>query len=214
MGCLSESSKEDTPNPKKITRQLSVNTCAIITELEGIPQYTFKKILGQGQFGRILLLESGKTGHQFAVKAVRKNCLPLVRLIEEISILSKLDHPNIVKYLNALQSENYLYVIMEYCKGCSLFDKILKDQKLNEEEAAKVMKELLCAINHCHHFGVIHRDLKPENIMYSSQGTLKIIDFGLSMMENKSSFERLAGTKFYIAPEAVRDGIYTKACDV
>ena len=103
---------------------------------------------------------------------------------------------------------------MEYCKGENLFNKILTEDKFNEEEARRIMEELLRAINHCHHLGIIHRDLKPENIMYTDGGVLKIIDFGLSMIENTFSLDNMAGTRYYLAPEIVKESTFTKACDI
>eukprot|EP00826_Nyctotherus_ovalis_P024651 TRINITY_DN1902_c0_g1_i7.p1 TRINITY_DN1902_c0_g1~~TRINITY_DN1902_c0_g1_i7.p1 ORF type:complete len:475 (-),score=129.55 TRINITY_DN1902_c0_g1_i7:141-1565(-) len=219
MGCTctskSEKSTRTLPSERNITKQMSTNTRAILKELDGIPkQYSFKKLLGSGKFGRVLLWESEKKKHKFAVKAIIKGDFPFSRMVEEINILAKVDHPNIVKYIRSFQSKKYLYVITEYCPGDNLFRKIVSQGKFGEPEARTVMQEILRAINHCHHLGIIHRDLKPENIMYSDNGILKIIDFGLSMKENTFSLERLAGTRHYIAPEVIREGKYTKACDI
>eukprot|EP00826_Nyctotherus_ovalis_P009644 TRINITY_DN12549_c0_g1_i17.p1 TRINITY_DN12549_c0_g1~~TRINITY_DN12549_c0_g1_i17.p1 ORF type:complete len:465 (-),score=107.05 TRINITY_DN12549_c0_g1_i17:44-1438(-) len=212
MGCgLSKSNFNNVSDPSQMTTD---ETSDIINDLEVIPHYCFKDVLGQGTFATVLLWESPETKHQFAVKAIPKRSLELEKMEEEIAILRRVDHPNIVKYMTSFQAEKYLYVIMEYCSGPSLFKKMIDQEKLSEAEAVTVMKDLLCAINHCHHLGIIHRDLKPENIMYSNNGALKIIDFGLSMRENEHSTDRVAGTRFYIAPEIVRSSTYTKACDI
>jgi calcium-dependent protein kinase len=136
------------------------------------------------------------------------------KLMREVDILSEVDHPNIVKYMKHYESEKYLYVVMECCSGGDLFQKIVSQNKFSESEATLVMEELLRAINHCHHLGIIHRDLKPENILYISDGTLKIIDFGLSMRENTKPSEQLVGTAYYIAPEIIKEEKFTKACDI
>lgn len=108
------------------------------------------------------------------------NELHIIR--DEIKILSDLDHPNIIKYYETYESPNYIYLVMEYCQGCELFDKLTNDHmQFTETECAKIMKSLFLAVNHCHSNGIAHRDLKPENIMYSEDGRIKIIDFGLSM---------------------------------
>lgn len=218
MGCTctkNSGPKKTLPTERNFTKQMSTNTRAILKELNGIPkQFSFKEVLGHGKFGRVLLWESQKTSHKFAVKAIIKGDSPLSRMMEEINILAKVDHPNIVKYIRSFQSKKYLYVIMEYCPGGNLFRKIVDQGKFGEPEARSAMQEILRAINHCHHLGIIHRDLKPENIMYSDNGILKIIDFGLSMKADTFSIERLAGTRHYIAPEVISDGRYTKACDI
>ena len=90
---------------------------------------------------------------------------------EEIKILQTLDHPNIVKYYETFESDNYMYLVMEYCSGLELFEKISakKDDVFTEREATFIMEKLFRAINHCHANNVAHRDLKPENILYSSK---------------------------------------------
>lgn len=215
MGCgVTKLNHDQGVKPEKTLRRLSINTRMIIKDLRDVPTYAFKKVLGQGKYGRVLLWETPDAKHQIAVKAIFKGNAPLSRMMEEVSILSKVDHPNIVKYIKAFQSEKYLYLIMEYCPGENLFQKILAKDKFNEAEASTIMEELLRAINHCHHLGIIHRDLKPENIMYSSEGILKMLDFGLSMQAGGYSFEAMVGTKYYIAPEVVRNSTFTSACDI
>ena len=96
--------------------------------------------------------------------------------------MTRLDHPNIVKYFETYDDTKYIYLVMEYCPGGELFDKIAsqKDQLFNESEACVIMEELFRAINHCHANGIVHRDIKPENIMIGKDGNIKLIDFGLS----------------------------------
>ena len=119
-----------------------------------------------------------------AIKVLNKERLKenILAIKEEVRILTRLDHPNIVKYYETYDDTKYMYLVMEYCSGGELFDRIAKqkDQVFNESEAATIMKKLLRAINHCHASGVVHRDIKPENIMYGRDNEIKIIDFGLS----------------------------------
>jgi serine/threonine protein kinase len=99
-----------------------------------------------------------------------------------VQILTKLDHPNIVKYYETYIDEKYIYLVMEYIGGGELFDKIAasKNQVFSEEIAAGYCKKLFGALCHMHAQGVVHRDVKPENIMLSENDELKLIDFGLS----------------------------------
>lgn len=119
-----------------------------------------------------------------AIKVLNKERLKenILAIKEEVRILTRLDHPNIVKYYETYDDTKYMYLVMEYCSGGELFDRIAKqkDQVFNESEAATIMKKLLRAINHCHASGVVHRDIKPENIMYGRDNEIKLIDFGLS----------------------------------
>ena len=87
-----------------------------------------------------------------------------------------------MKYYETYDDEKYMYLVMEYCPGGELFDKIasLENQAFGEVEACNIMEKLLRAINHCHASKIVHRDIKPENIMIGKDNQIKLIDFGLS----------------------------------
>ena len=134
---------------------------------------------------------------------------------EEVNILTKLDHPNIVKYYETYIDEKYIYLVMEFIGGGELFEKIAqqKNQVFSEDMAAVYMKKLFGALHHMHSQKVVHRDIKPENIMLSSNGELKLIDFGLSKRQDgNKKLKTIAGTPYYMAPE-VLDGQYDSKCD-
>ncbi len=137
------------------------------------PTYTVTPtVLGAGNFGKVVLGHHNiNSEFRVAVKTMQKKKIGenLKKLKQEIKILSKLDHPNICKYYETYESPKHVYLVMEYCGGGDLFDKITsqKDGTLfSETKAASIMKKLFLGINHCHSNGVVHRDLKPENIMY------------------------------------------------
>ncbi|TNV79747.1 hypothetical protein FGO68_gene8048 [Halteria grandinella] len=178
------------------------------------------QILGAGQFGKVFLSEStSDPNFKVAIKVINKSRVQdqLHSILEEVRILTKLDHPNIVKYYETYDDVRYMYLVMENCPGGELFQKITsqKDQSFNESEAASIMRKLFKAINHCHASGVVHRDIKPENIMYGVDGEIKLIDFGLSRSVNikHSQLNTVAGTPYYMAPE-VFEGEYNQQCDV
>ena len=128
-----------------------------------------------GAFGRVFMTTNRHDKNlKVAIKIVDKVKLKenIDSIIEEVAILNKLDHPNIVKYYETYDDEKYIYLVMEYISGQQLFDKIAqqKNQHFGEREAANYMEKLFLAINHCHAQGIIHRDIKPENIMISDQG--------------------------------------------
>jgi calcium-dependent protein kinase len=113
-----------------------------------------------------------------------------------------------------------MYLIMEYCNGGELFEKITKnhDKPFSEKDCANIMEKLFSAISHCHSNNIAHRDLKPENIMYASNdpdSEIKLIDFGLSKKakSKKTSLETIVGTPYYVAPE-VLEGKYGFECDM
>lgn len=123
-------------------------------------------------------------------------------------ILTKLDHPNIVKYYETYVDEKYIYLVMEYIDGGELFEKIAQqeNQVFSEKQAKQFMAKLFSALNHMHAQGVVHRDIKPENIMLTKSDELKLIDFGLSKrQQGNKKLKTIAGTPYYMAPE-VLDG--------
>ena len=105
-----------------------------------------------------------------------------VRLQYEIDILKNLDHPNIVKLYEVFEDKNNIYLVTELCSGGELFDEIITRQQFSEKDAAKIMEQVISAVNYCHLQKVVHRDLKPENVLLDSKNNdiVKIIDFGTS----------------------------------
>ena len=137
---------------------------------------------------------------------------------EEIQILKKLEHQNIVKYFGHIETSNQLFIKMEYLKYGNL-EKWLKENKnISEEKASLIIKEVLSAIAYLHQNQICHRDLKPENIMFSRENDLssiKIIDFGLSLQ----NFDNLCnsdycGTLIYMAPEEIERKSYYLSVDI
>ena len=88
-------------------------------------------------------------------------------IMQEVTIMHQLDHPNIVKYYETYNDQKYIYLVMEFVNGKQLFEKITEqeNQTFTETTAARYMKALFNAINHCHSQDIIHRDIKPDNIM-------------------------------------------------
>lgn len=192
--------------------------------------YSFEKVLGKGNYGvvRLASLKSDPTS-KFAIKIIEKERIKnkLFLLEREVSILLKLDHPNIISFIETYQDFKYYYLVMEYCSGGELLDRIVKSKHLNEAECCKIMKKLFSAVNYIHHKKIAHRDLKPENILFSDESAdseLKIIDFGLSnifmdpndaktLLDSSISFHTKVGTPLYLAPEVLK-GSYSVKCDM
>ena len=132
------------------------------------------RVLGAGNFGKVFLAyHTADHNFKVAIKTLQKKKLgdSIQKIKDEIKILSKLDHPNICRYYETFESPKHFYVVMEYCGGGDLFDKITsKENEMSEQRASVIMRKLIHAINHCHANNIVHRDLKPENIMYTSDG--------------------------------------------
>lgn len=127
-------------------------------------------MLGSGAYGKVFkTTNKNDISMEVAIKVIDKSKLRHhVKMIgHEITILSTLDHPNIVKYFETYDDQRYTYLVMEYVQGIHLFEKITKqnNQTFDERQACYYMRQLFSAINHCHALNIIHRDIKPENIM-------------------------------------------------
>ena len=185
--------------------------------------YDFKKMIGGGHFGtvRTATLKSDPQA-TYAIKSIlRENIAKDIRLLEEeLAILQAVDHPNIVKFDQCYVDHRYVHIVMEYCNGGELFDRIVAAQRFSERHAADVMSQMLSSIKHLHGHGIVHRDLKPENFLMndpSENSEVKLIDFGLSKrFSAKKEVEKMhtvVGTPYYVAPEVLK-GNYDISCDV
>ena len=186
-------------------------------------KYTIIKEIGSGAFSRCLKVKNKITGVSFACKELsKKNVSDYKGLMAEVNLMIKLDHPNIIKLYEVYENESYIYLIMEYCRGGELFDRVIakteKGQQYTEKEAASLFKQIMSAINYCHKNGIVHRDLKPENLLFlskSENSPIKVIDFGMSKRFDSSTkiMSERVGTAYYISPEVLK-GKYDEKCDI
>jgi len=133
------------------------------------------------------------------------------------ALIFRLDHPNVVKLLEAYESKSSVYLVMELVTGGELFDRIVEKGSYTEKDAADLIKQVLSAVAYMHSSGVVHRDLKPENLLYHSpdeDSKIMISDFGLSKMEDSGIMATACGTPGYVAPEVLAQKPYGKEVDV
>ena len=185
--------------------------------------YQFIKEIGHGAYAHVYRCQNISTGNVYACKKfVKKYIKNKTRFKTELNLLKATDHPNIIKLYETFEDKANVYLIMEECNGGELFERLAmnaKNHKLfTEKDAAKIMKQILEAVNYLHFHGVCHRDLKPENILLSSMdeySQLKLIDFGLSKVLKTidSNIKGEVGTLYYMAPEVFL-GNYNEKCDV
>merc|ERR1712142_1300580 len=182
-------------------------------------KYDLKDVLGTGAFSQVRLAECREDGHMYAIKIIDKKALKGKEdsLENEIRVLKRLDHPNVVKLLEAYESKSYVYLVMELVTGGELFDRIVEKGSYTEKDAADLIKQVMSAVHYMHESGVVHRDLKPENLLYHSpddDSKIMISDFGLSKMEDSGIMATACGTPCYVAPEVLAQKPYGKAVDV
>ena len=167
-------------------------------------------------YGRVYeAVHKADKNNKVAIKVLDKMHLidQLDAIEQEIAILQKLDHPNIVNYFETYDDKKYLYLVMEHVKGMELFEKIEKETNFNEKTAAKYMLQMFKAINHLHAQGIVHRDIKPENVMVTENDEIRLIDFGLSKVQVTEFLNERAGTPYYVAPEVI-ERKYGKQADI
>ena len=174
-----------------------------------------------GAFGTVLHVFDKKLDKNIAVKVISKikrSPSYINKVNEEISELKKLNHPNIVKFYGFLEANNQLLVKMEFIKHGTLKNWMKNKEKISEEEASIILKNILSAIEYLHSKQICHRDLKPENIMLSRENDLnsiKIVDFGLSTQNlNKLINNDYCGTYIYMAPELIEKKLYFISVDI
>lgn len=178
--------------------------------------------LGTGAFGKVYKVLHKSSGQERALKIVSNSLVKYQdddkEFLKEIELLSKLDHPYIIKvYEYFFYHENY-FVIQELCNGGELYEQIYQYQSFTESIAAEIMFQLLSSVCYLHSNNIVHRDLKPENIMLESKNpkdfSIKLIDFGTAnYCKDNEILHQKAGTAYYIAPEVIMKE-YNKHCDV
>ena len=181
----------------------------------------FIKEIDQGAFGKVIHAYETKKNLDLAVKVINKSGLrtnSIEEMKEEISILKKLDHRNIVKFYGYSETNNQLLIKMEYIKYGTLSRWMKEKRKIKEEEASLILSSVLSAVEYMHSMHICHRDIKPENIMFSEKDNLssiKIIDFGLSAQHfNYLTNNDYCGTFIYMAPEQIEKKLYHYSVDI
>ena len=175
--------------------------------------YIIKQTIGKGTFSKVKLGINKLTGEKVAIKILDKSKIlekeDLDRIIREMSILSKMDHENVIKVFQ-IYEDNYNYlIIMEYCEGGELFNYIVKKGKLPEKEAAFFFYQIINGVEYIFSQGIAHRDLKPENLLLNKNNIIKIIDFGLSnFFDGEHNLITPCGSPCYASPEMVSGNKY------
>ncbi|XP_014247814.1 serine/threonine-protein kinase Nek2-like [Cimex lectularius] len=193
-----------------------------------LEDYEVLSIIGRGTFGTCYKVKSKITNQLFVWKAVDYGKLSednKKNLVSEVNLLSKLDHPNIVKYFDRIihVETTTLYIITEWCQGGDLAA-VIKDSKnvnksLSEEFIWRILYQVSKAIQVCHTklvgFTVLHRDIKPANVFLDQEGNAKLGDFGLARIEqDEPTTTNFVGTPYYLSPEVVRGHGHNRKSDI
>ncbi|KAM6972484.1 serine/threonine-protein kinase MARK1 [Aplochiton taeniatus] len=167
--------------------------------------YRLLKTIGKGNFAKVKLAKHVLTGRQVAVKIIDKtqlNPTSLQKLFREVSVMKNLNHPNIVKLFEVIETEKTLYLIMEYASGGEVFDYLVAHGRMKEKEARAKFRQIVSAVQYCHQKRIVHRDLKAENLLLDAEMNIKIADFGFSNeFTMGSKLDTFCGSPPYAAPE-------------
>jgi calcium-dependent protein kinase len=205
-------------------KKLAITSGMLVNKSEGLPteNYQVLKKLGEGSYGIVWRVKHLLTGQERAMKKIMKSTKTKKEtdseIMNEIEILKKLDHPNIVKIFEFYNSSDGYYIITEYCNKGELFAQIYEKAPIAENISAHIIYQIFAAINYCHCSNIIHRDLKPENILIDSVEdgyyNIKVIDFGTAKLYDKNKSEnKVIGSAYYIAPEVLNKN-YDEKCDL
>ncbi|XP_004423768.1 PREDICTED: maternal embryonic leucine zipper kinase [Ceratotherium simum simum] len=148
---------------------------------ELLKYYELYETIGTGGFAKVKLACHILTGEMVAIKIMDKNALgsDLPRVKTEIDALKNLRHQHVCQLYHVLETADKIFMVLEYCPGGELFDYIISQDRLSEEETRVVFRQIVAAVAYVHSQGYAHRDLKPENLLFDEYHKLKLIDFGL-----------------------------------
>ncbi|EQC27789.1 CAMK/CAMK1 protein kinase [Saprolegnia diclina VS20] len=190
------------------------------------------ELIGRGSVSMVYACRHKTSNEQFAVKVINKQlCLKKKSLRDEIAVLMRVKHPNIITLEAVYESDTELYLVMERATGGELFDRIVQVGVYSERQATEIVANLLLAIEYLHDHNILHRDIKPENLLLAtsdSRHDIKISDFGIAKIlededDDMTGYGRAnvrgraytsCGTDYYVAPEVLNDNGYDSKVDL
>ena len=213
----SHTTSTETPGKVEVIEQDPLASKAI-----NLDAFRIEKVLGKGAFGKVLLVTKLDSGKPYAMKVLKKEVLEKrnqrVHTQAEREILEGTrDHPFIVQMRFAFQTQDKLYMVLDFMAGGELFFHLRKSGRFTEDRARFYIAEILLAMEFIHEQNVIYRDLKPENVLLDEDGHVCITDFGLSKtgLEGNSGDKAFTfcGTPEYLAPEIIKGVGHGKEVD-
>ena len=189
--------------------------------LKRIGDYELERELGRGNNGVVYLARRSGLERCFALKVLLKSAAlgpeARERFLQEAKLGARLDHPGIVSVYDAGEADDLLYFTMEYCEGEDLAQRLKREGKLPQTQAAELVRDLADAMSAAHARDVLHRDLKPGNVLLGSAGRPRITDFGLARDQLAATMTKsgdVLGTPFYMAPEQLQGARPSAQVDV
>lgn len=190
--------------------------------IKTVGNYTFVEKLGQGAYATVYKAHHETNGGDFAVKVISREKISSTKLHQnleqEISIMKRITHENVVRLFGTFTSKNNIYLVLEYCGGGDLQLFIRKNKRLEEPVARRFLIQLARGLHYLHSEDIIHRDIKPQNLLLSessSNAVIKFADFGFAKHLHEASMAQTpCGTPLYMAPEIFEMKEYDAKADV
>lgn len=185
-----------------------------------IENYILQEVIGSGQYGKVFRSTNMKNDQVYAIKVVKLGKFKEVPKLHEftmneIKTLSKIENPNVIKFIEMLQTCNNVYLVYEFCNGGTLENQIQKKKFLQETEALQVFQQILNAFKSLIKENILHRDLKPSNILLHD-GLIKVADFGFckALLGPQDLTKTMVGSPIYMAPEILKGCNYSIKADI
>ncbi|EGG18002.1 mitochondrial processing peptidase alpha subunit [Cavenderia fasciculata] len=207
--CSTNSTSNTTTTTTTTSSNNNNNAPPTMQQPQGIiGNYIIVKTIGRGQFGKVKLGYHRKIPNEkVAIKIINKSKLDqdTLRMVQrEVRIMKLLNHPNIIKLYEVIETNRALYLIMEYAGEGEVMDFMIAHGVLSENQARTFFIQIVSAMAYCHSKRAVHRDLKPENLLLDTNRQIKIIDFGLSNVFTPGSYlKTFCGSPTYASPELI-----------
>jgi serine/threonine protein kinase len=173
--------------------------------------YKFLSVLGEGGMATVYLAENTMLGSLVAIKVLKEDFVSnknvRSRFLDEAKKMVRVKHPNIIQVYDLIDAGDIVAIVMEYIEGQSLKDLIENQGKMSQIEIERLFPQILLALQHVHKAGFVHRDIKPSNFMLSTDGAIKLADFGIAKDKNVAAFTETGtqmGTPMYMSPEQIK----------
>ena len=170
--------------------------------------YWLKGLIGKGAFGKVHLGIQVLTGKKVALKCIEKRRLKcqnsIKKVFQEVLILKKTQHQNVIRLLEVFENKQHIFFVMEYASGGDLLQLVKAKRKISESKTQPIFRQIVQALAYCHSINVLHRDIKLDNILLSSENEVLLCDFGVSRFVTPGKIiKEQCGTPAYIAPEII-----------
>ena len=185
-----------------------------------VDNFMLAEEIGSGQYGKVYRAKHTKTGESFAIKCISLEKYRKVPKLDEftkneIKVLTRLVHPNIVRFYDKLNTANNIYMIYEYCNGGTL-EQLIYKSNLSMEQTLDFLDQLIQGFKAIARDNILHRDIKPSNVLVHNGDTVKIADFGFckSLFGELDMTKTMVGSPIYMAPELLKGMQYSQKADV